>query len=458
MSDFYNEDFEKIASDALSSLCDDYRKNYYIPPEMYGQYQVMRGLRYRSGSGVRAGLTKICNVHGYLINEGEKQPDDGRLVYRGIDINDFINGCVGENRYGFEEVGWLLLFGKLPNSNQLKNFTETLAVFRELPFHFSEDMILNAPSRNIMNKMARSVLALYSYDDDPDNCSLENMLLQSIKLIARMPHIMLHAYQAKRYNFDGKGMFFHPLNPEHNTAQSILYGMREDKTFTEEEARLLDLAMIIHAEHGGGNNSTFTTRVLSSSGTDTYSAISGALGSLKGAKHGGANMKVTEMMDEVKANVSDWKNEGEVADYITKILRKEAGDGSGLVYGMGHAIYTKSDPRAVILKKYAKNLAFEKGYGDEFELYEMVERLVPELFHREKKIAKSMCANVDFYSGLVYRSLGIPSELFTPLFAVARVVGWCAHRIEEVAFGGRIIRPAYKAIMPDQEYIPINQR
>lgn len=443
---------------ALNNLCGEYRKNNSISPEYYERYQVKRGLRNSSGSGVRAGLTTICNVHGYLISEGEKIPDEGRLVYRGIDIYDIVNGCLNENRYGFAEVCWLLLFGQLPTKEQLDNFNEVLIEARQLPPNFTEDMIIKAPSKNIMNKLARSVLALYSFDPNPDDCSIENMIRQSIQLIARLPIIMVNAYQVKRRVYDHETMFIHPLDDKLNTAQTILRSLRPDKNFTEEEARLLDLMLILHAEHGGGNNSTFTTRVLSSSGTDTYSAIAAALGSLKGPKHGGANEKVSQMMEEVKQNVKDWNDDDELCDYLKKIMRKEAGDGSGLIYGMGHAIYTLSDPRAVLLKKYAKHLAESKGFGEEFKLYESVERLTPRAFFEQKGVEKVMCANVDLYSGLVYKSLGIPSDLYTPMFAISRIAGWCAHRIEEVAFEGKIIRPAYKAVLEDKKYIPLSQR
>lgn len=442
----------------LESLCENYKKNNYIDPEYYSKYHVKRGLRMSDGAGVRVGLTTICNVHGYIISEGEKTPDKGKLIYRGYDIYDLVNGSISENRFGFEEVCWLLLFGFLPTKQHLEKFTELLGTARELPEDFAEDMIFKTPSRNIMNKLARSVLTLYSYDDNPDDNSIENVIKQSISLIARLPNIMVYAYQVKRRSFDNETMFLHPLDTKHSTAEAILYALRPDRKFTKEEAKLLDIMLMIHAEHGGGNNSTFTTRVLSSAGTDTYSAIGGALGSLKGFKHGGANAKVMEMMEHVKANVKDWSNDDEVADYIAKILRKEAGDGTGLVYGMGHAIYTLSDPRAVLLKKYARNIAEEKGYGDEFRLYEAVERLTPQVYTEVTGNKKAMCANVDMYSGLVYKSLGISADLFTPLFAVARIAGWCAHRIEEIAFNGKIMRPAYKALLEPQSYIAIDDR
>ena len=447
-----------ISNSTLTSLCNEFKKNNCIDPKKFEQYEVKRGLRNTDGSGVMAGLTLICNVHGYVINEGEKSPVEGRLIYRGIDINDLVVGCNEEKRFGFEETVWLLLFGKLPTKEQLSKFCELLSECRELPEYFAEDMIIKAPSPNIMNKLARSVLALYSYDDMPDDLSMENVLRQSIQLIAMLPSIMAYAFQVKRRHYDKESMYFHPLVPGLSTSETILRTIRADAMYTEEEARLLDLCLMLHAEHGGGNNSTFAARVLSSSGTDTYSTMAAAIGSLKGPRHGGANIKVMEMMEYVKTGVKNWDDEDEVRSFLKKIIRKEAGDGSGLVYGMGHAVYTLSDPRAVILKKSAYDLAEKKGFGDEFRLLESVERLTPGVFAEEKGNDKAMCANVDMYSGLVYRSLGIHPDLFTPLFAVARMSGWCAHRIEEILTGGRIIRPAYKAIAHAQPYVSIENR
>ena len=445
-------------NDTLSSLCEEFRKNNRIEPEKFEQYQVKRGLRNSDGSGVMAGLTLICNVHGYVISEGEKAAVEGRLIYRGIDIEDLVSGCAAEQRFGFEESTYLLLFGKLPNKEQLKNFTDLLSSYRELPPSFAEDMIIKAPSPNVMNKLGRAVLALYSYDDNPDDLSLENVLRQSIELIAMLPTIMAYAYQVKRRHYDKESMFFHPMVPGHSTAESILHSIRADQSFTAEEARLLDLCLMLHAEHGGGNNSTFAARVLSSSNTDTYAALSAAIGSLKGPRHGGANIKVMEMLEYLKAGIKNWDDDDEVAAFLKKMINKEAGDRTGLVYGMGHAVYTISDPRAVILKKNAYELAEKKGFGPEFRLLEAVERLTPKVFASVKGVDKAICANVDLYSGLVYQSLGISQDLFTPLFAVARMAGWCAHRIEENMTGGRIIRPAYKAIASPQEYIPLIQR
>ena len=439
-------------------LCDEFRKNNVIDAEHYEAYGVKRGLRNPDGTGVLAGLTLICNVHGYLVEDAVLVPDEGRLTYRGIDINDIVNGCIQENRFGFEEVAWLLLFGKQPTREQLSNFNSLLTAYRELPEYFTEDILVKTPSKDIMNKLARSVLALYSYDPNPDDNSLENIMRQSISLIARMPTIMTYSYQVKRRHFDKESLYLHPLDPSHSTAQAILNTIRPDRSFTDEEAKILDLMLILHAEHGGGNNSTFATRVLSSSGTDTYSAIAAAIGSLKGPRHGGANHRVMQMMDEIQENVHDWKDDEEIENYLIKIVKKEAGDKSGLIYGQGHAIYTLSDPRAVLLKKYARHLAQEKGQLDRFELYESVERLSPNAFKKGKGSSKVISANVDFYSGMVYDLLGLPSDLYTPMFAVSRITGWCAHRIEEILTGGRIIRPGYRSLVHHRPYIPIDKR
>jgi len=442
----------------LESLCNEFRANNKIPQEKFELYQVKRGLRNPDGTGVMAGLTMICNVHGYLIADGERIPDVGKLIYRGIDINDIVDGCIAENRFGYEEVAWLLLFGKLPNADQLKSFCTVLNSYRELPEYFAEDMIIKAPSKNIMNKLARSVLALYSYDSNPDDISLENNMRQAIQLIAQMPTIMTYAYQVKRRHFDKKSMYFHPLDPSHSTAQSILNAIRPDRVFTDEEAKLLDLCLILHAEHGGGNNSTFTARVLSSTGTDIYSAISAAIGSLKGPRHGGANHRVMMMMDDVMENVHNWEDETELSNYLEKIVRGEAADRSGLIYGMGHAVYTLSDPRAVILKEKARKMAGERDLLKKFELFERVEKLSPDAFAKVKGESKVISANVDFYSGLIYEMLGIPSDLFTPLFAISRIAGWCAHRMEEMETCGRIMRPAYRSLTKSKPYVPIDKR
>jgi citrate synthase len=447
-----------FSNETVNILCEELIKNNRIDPEDFTRFDVKRGLRNADGTGVMAGLTKVCNVDGYYIRDGERVPQEGRLIYRGIDINEIVDNCIRENRFGFEETVWLLLFGSLPTKNQLSMFCEILAKQRELPEDFIEDMIMKAPSINIMNKLSRSVLALYSYDDNPEDLSIENVLRQSIRLIAQISTIMSCAYQVKRRHYDHKSMYIHPNKVEYMTAQNVLYTIRSDKKFTDEEAKLLDLCLILHAEHGGGNNSAFATRVLTSSLTDTYSSIAAGIGALKGPRHGGANIKVREMLDFIRRDVSDITNKDEVACYLEKIINKEAGDGTGLVYGMGHAVYTLSDPRTVILKRYAREFSEKKGFGDRFRLIELVEELTPEVFAAKKGNTKKICANVDLYSGLIYEMLGIPEELFTPLFCVARVSGWCAHRIEELLTGGRIIRPAYKSVSVPRGYVPVDER
>lgn len=444
--------------EAVDRLCDEFWKNNRIDSKKFEQYDIKRGLRNADGTGVKAGLTQICNVHGFVMNEGEKSPEEGRLIYRGIDIHDLVNGCMKEGRFGFEEIVWLLVFGSLPNAERLEAFQRVLDACRALPPSFAEDMIIKAPSPNIMNKMARSVLALYSYDSNPEDPSMENRLKQTVSLIAMLPNIMACAYQVKRRYYDQENFFLNQLKPGQSTAETILNGLRQNGEFTPEEAHLLDLCLMLHAEHGGGNNSTFTTRVLASSGTDLYSAIAGAIGSLKGPLHGGANAKVLEMKEAIKAGVKNWEDDDEVRHFLKRLIEKKEGDRSGLIYGMGHAIYTVSDPRAVILKQYAYKVAEQNGCGAEFRLLEAVERLTPSVFAEVKGSDKTMCANVDLYSGLVYQSLGIGPELYTPMFAVARVAGWCAHYMEEVFTSGRIIRPAYKAIAHPQPYTPLAQR
>jgi len=445
--------------DFIQGICGEFERYTQISPKYYEKYDVKRGLRNQDGTGVMAGVTLIGNVRGYVMQDGEKVPIPGELYYRGINIQELIDGFTLEGRFGYEETAYLLMFGGLPTTEELAQFRSTLAFFRELPPKFTEDMILTAPSHDVMNKLARSVLALYSYDPDPDNNTLPIEMLQALRLIARFPVIVAHAFAAKKHYFDKDSLYLHRPQPELSVAENFLYSVRHDNQFSEEEARLLDLCLVLHMEHGGGNNSAFACRVLSSSGTDIYSAIAAAVGSLKGPRHGGANTRVMKMFSDIEANVKDWKDDGEVAAYLTKILKKEAGDGSGLIYGMGHAIYTVSDPRAVILKQFAKRVAAKKGMLDEFELFETVERLTPDLFHAVTGQDKAMCANVDMYSGLVYKMMGIPSELYTPLFAIARIVGWCAHRVEEVYNPyGRIIRPAYKAVMPKRSFVPLAER
>ncbi len=442
----------------IKDLCKELQENSMIDPKLYDKFQVKRGLRCSDGTGVVAGITNICNVHGYVLNEGELEAIPGELIYRGYSITDLVANVEEEDRYGFEETVYLLLFGKLPTKKQLETFNTFLALKRELPNGFVEDMILKAPSKNIMNKLARSVLALYSYDEDCETKGLETEMFTALSLIAKLPVIMANAYQVKKRHFDNESMIMHPLNYEENTAQTILSLLRPDRKYTKDEAQMLDRLLMLQAEHGGGNNSTFTCRVLTSSGTDPYSAYSSAICSLKGPRHGGANLKVINMLDNFKANIKNWNDEGEVADYMRRTIRKETNDHSGLIYGMGHAVYTISDPRAIILKKKAFELAAGKEIEAEFRLLETIERLTPEIFKQEKGNNKTMCANVDMYSGLVYRMLGIPEDLFTPLFAIARMAGWSAHRMEEILTGNRIIRPAYKAIAKRREYVKINER
>jgi citrate synthase len=430
-----------------------------FPREMFKKYGVKRGLRNDDGTGVMAGLTSVGAVVGYYIDDGEKIPMEGHLRYRGYDITDLVRNCEAENRFGFEEVAYLLLFGHLPTPEKLSDFSRLIGNIRKLPDGFAEDMILKAPSTNIMNKMARSVLAAYSYDSNPDEISAGNILRQSIELIARLPVMAAYGYQAKSHYHDGKSLYLHSPQPRLSTAENLLYMLRPDNKYTREEAEMLDVLLMVHAEHGGGNNSAFTTRVVSSSDTDTYSAIAAAIGSLKGPKHGGANAKVMSMMENIKENVKNWDDEEELSEYLAKILRKEAFDGAGLIYGMGHAIYTYSDPRCVLLKERAARLA-EKNpeYLKEFNLYKLVEKLTPGVFANVKNNSKVMCANVDMYSGFVYKMLGIPEDMYTPLFAMSRIVGWCAHRLEETLGSSRIIRPAYKSIVHSMEYIKITDR
>ncbi len=447
-----------ISYDVLSNLCAQYGKYNYLDPRDFERYNVKRGLRNEDGTGVMVGLTGVCSVRGYVVDDGERAAIPGELNYRGISVEDIIAGVERDDRFGFEEVVWLLLFGQLPNKESLEWFTRLLSEARELPEYFAEDMIIKAPSRDIMNKLARSVLALYSYDDDPDSITVENVLRQCIELIARMPAIMSYAYQVKRRHFDGKSMFFHPNNPNHSIAETILASLRPDRSFTDLEAKILDRCLMLHADHGGGNNSTFTTRVLSSSGTDTYSCISAAIGSLKGPRHGGANIKVVQMSDDMAENIKNPHDDGEVRDYLRRILKREAFDRSGLIYGMGHAVYTISDPRAIIIRDMARRICTSDALAERLELVESVERLAPEVIADAKGVSKEICANVDLYSGLVYKALRIPCELFTPIFAVSRTAGWSAHRIEEISSSSRIMRPAYKAVRGKRDYLPMSDR
>ena len=454
----YYPDVPALEPDELNLLCNEYLEhNATLDPHLADQMGVKRGLRNPDGTGVLAGLTNVCDVVGYKKDqEGHVIPIPGRLIYRGVDINEIVNEAYRNDRFVFEEVIWLLLFGSLPTQEQLDEFCELLAEHRALPDGFMDTM--NAPSPNIMNKMQRCVLGLYSYDEHAEDLTLENILNQSINLIASMPTMMVNAYQMKRRYYDKQSMFFHMPKPGQSTAEHILSTYRPDQKFTHEEAKLLDMCLLVHADHGGGNCSTFTARVLSSSGTDTYSAIAAAIGALKGPKHGGANLMVNRQLQDILKHVEHPEDDDEVREYLRRILRKQAGDGSGLIYGMGHAVYTLSDPRAKILKanamKPAKGTEFEK----EFLLLDSIERLTPGVFADERGDIKNICANVDMYSGLVYKMLKIPVEMYTGLFACARISGWCAHRMEEMINGKRIIRPAYKAINLNKNYIPLSQR
>ncbi len=449
--------FSKVTPqiEELSKLC---IKNGNIDPELYTKYEVKRGLRDINGKGVLAGLTEISEIVSYIVEDNDMIPCDGRLYYRGYNINDLVDGFISDRRFGFEEITYLLLFGELPTVEKLDEFKALLADYRRLPTAFVRDIMMKSPSNDIMNNISRGVLTLFSYDDYPNDTSIPNVLRQSLELIALMPLISVYGYQAKKYLKDGDSLILHQPLPEYSTAENILHILRQDSKFTPLEAQVLDMALVLHAEHGGGNNSTFTTHVVTSSGTDTYSAISAALGSLKGPKHGGANVKVSDMFEDIKVNVRDWEDEDEVSAYLLKLLRKQAFDRSGLIYGMGHAVYSISDPRANILRRFVDKLASEKGMEKELELYHTVEKLAPSVIGSERHIYKGVSANVDFYSGFVYSMLNIPTELYTPLFAIARIAGWSAHRIEELSNAGKIIRPAYKSVSHHREYTRLNIR
>lgn len=439
------------------SLYDNITKVNSVDPELYERYPVKRGLRNSDGSGVIAGITNISNVHGYMMSEGDKIADEGKLTLRGYDLYDLLGGNE-DRRFRYEELAYLLLMGDLPTQDQLDFFISRLDAHRELPDGFTASKIMGTPSPDIMNLLARSVLVLYADDPKAEDRSYEHEISTAVTLISRLPRIMVLAYYAKQAAFNGQSMIMHRFVPGESTAETILSMLRPDRHYTAEEARMLDIMMCLHAEHGGGNNSTFTCRVLSSSDTDPYSAYAGAIGSLKGSKHGGANHQVLAMQKEIKENVSDWENEDEVASYIAKIVNKEAFDHTGLIYGMGHAVYTKSDPRAVVLKKFATKMAEGTEFEAELNLLKLIERISPEVILREKGTKKDMCANVDMYSGFVYSLLGIPTDLITPLFACSRMAGWAAHRFEELVSGKRIIRPAYKTGMKPREYKPIEER
>ncbi len=440
--------------DELAARC---CAEFPIDPALYTKFDVKRGLRDLNGKGVLAGLTHIGNVVASKTVDGQSVPCEGKLYYRGYDVEDLVAGFVADDRLGFEETTYLLLFGQLPTKEQLADFSRLMAELRFLPAVFTRDVIMKAPSDNMMNTLAKCVLTLYSYDNKANDISIPNVLRQCLSLISLFPLISVYGYQA--YNFKaGESLFIHQPNPNLSLAENILHMLRPDSKFTPLEAKLLDLALVLHAEHGGGNNSTFTVHVVSSSGTDTYSAIAAALGSLKGPKHGGANIKVVQMFDDLMANVKDWEDEEELKSYLRKLLHKEAFDHAGLIYGMGHAVYSISDPRAKVFKGFVQKLSVEKGREKEFELYDRVERLAAQVIGEERRIYKGVCANVDFYSGFVYRMLGLPSELYTPIFAIARIAGWSAHRIEELINSNKIIRPAYKAIVDERTYTALDER
>ena len=450
--------FKTKVTPEIENLTDICKEHTSLDLSLYGKYDVKRGLRDINGKGVLAGLTQVSNVKATKIVDGKEVPCAGSLSYRGYDIKDLTRGFIEDDRYGFEEVTYLLLFGNLPDKKQLADFTQLLADQRSLPTNFVRDVVMKAPSKDIMNALSRSVLTLYSYDTNPDDTSLPNVLRQCLNLISVFPLLSVYGYQAYNHYIKGKSLYIHNPKKELTTAENILRMLRPDKKYTHLEAKILDIALILHMEHGGGNNSTFTTHVVSSSGTDTYSAIAAALGSLKGPKHGGANIKVVKMFNDMKKEVKDWKDEDEVRAYLKRLLHKEAFDQKGLIYGMGHAIYSVSDPRAEVFKAYVETLAKEKGRMKDYDLYSMVERLAPEVIAEERRIYKGVSANVDFYSGFVYSMLDLPLELFTPMFAVARIVGWSAHRMEELINADKIIRPAYKNVLESAVYVPLNER
>lgn len=440
----------------LSKLC---LENLKIDPELYTKYEVKRGLRDLDGRGVLTGLTDVSKIQSYIVEDNDMIPCDGKLYYQGVDVEDIVAGFIEEKRFGYEETVYLLLFGKLPNRDELERIKKILGDYRtSLPTHFVRDIILKAPSKDMMNTLQRSVLTLYAYDEKADDTSIPNVLRQCLQLISVVPLLSVYGYQAYSHYHDGNSLFIHTPKSGLSTAENILHLLRADSKYSELEARILDLALVLHAEHGGGNNSTFTTHVVTSSGTDTYSSMAASLGSLKGPKHGGANIKVTKMFEEMKSAVSDWNDEEEIKVYLKKLLHKEAFDKAGLIYGMGHAVYSISDPRAKVFKGFVEKLSIEKGMEKEYQLYSNVERLAPVVIAEERKIYKGVSANVDFYSGFVYQMLGLPTELFTPLFAVARMAGWSAHRIEELINQGKIIRPAYKAVKKNQVYVPMDER
>lgn len=442
----------------ITPLAHKARKCSGINPELYNKYHVKRGLRDINGVGVLAGLTEISEINASVMCEEKRIPSAGRLYYRGYDIEEIINDAWDNDRFCFEEICYLLLFGELPSKETLNTFISNLSQYRTLPSDFTRDMIMKSPGKDMMNMMSRSVLSLYSFDEDPDNSHIENILRQCLQMIAYFPLLAVYGYHAYDHLYNENSLFIHSPQPELSTAENILHMLRLDSKYTKLEARLLDLALVLHAEHGGGNNSTFTTHVVSSTGTDTYSVIAAALGSLKGHRHGGANLKVVQMFEEIKREIKDWKDDDEIEAYLQKLLDKEAFDRTGLIYGMGHAVYSISDPRANIFKQHVGDLAHQKGLDDEFSLYSKIETLAPKIITRSRKIYKGVSANIDFYSGFVYRMLDIPLELFTPIFAISRISGWSAHRIEEIVNSGKIVRPAYKSIAARRKYVKFNDR
>ena len=450
-----NKEYERKILERLAKLSEE---RNVLDTTLFDKYQVKRGLRDKDGKGVLVGLTEIGEVHAYIVVENDTIPVAGQLLYRGYDIQDLINGCLADDCFGFEETCYLLLFGSLPSKSELNDFNQLLSAYRELSDGFVRDMILTSPSKDIMNQMARTVLALYSYDNQADDLSIKNVLQQCVRLIACFPTIAVYGYQAFSRYYANQSLFIHSPQDELSTAENILYTLRPDCKYTELEARLLDMALVLHAEHGGGNNSTFVNHVVTSSGTDTYSAMAASLGSLKGPRHGGANLKVIQMFDDLKQNVNDWRDDEEVESYLLKIVNKQAFDQTGLIYGIGHAVYSVSDPRAVIFKDHVAKLAEEKGMQDEFNLYNKVEEIAPRVVSKGHRMLRGVSANIDFYSGFVYRMLDIPPELYTPIFAIARISGWSAHRIEEIVNDGKIIRPAYKCVRKKQAYIPMSNR
>ena len=448
---------DRNVDEKVQKLVEYSMKSGKIDVDLYAEYDVKRGLRDSSGKGVLTGLTEISDVVSFGYIDGEKVPIDGELYYPGVHVQDLIRG-EANRRFAFEETTYLLLFGKLPTKAQLREFIDILGIYRERPDTFVRDVIMKAPSSNMMNTLQKCVLTMYSYDGNPEDISVGNVLRQCLQLIAQFPLYSVYGYHAYRHYHLDKSLIIRNPKPELSTAENILRLLRKDAQYTELEAKVLDVALVLHAEHGGGNNSTFTTHVVSSTGTDTYSAIAASLGSLKGPKHGGANLKVQEMFADIKEHVSDWRDEIQIQSYLEKILRKEVFDHAGLIYGMGHAVYTESDPRAIVLKEYAKKLSEEKGREEEFALYERVERIAGECLMSGRRLLKPVCANVDFYSGFVYSMLDLPNELFTPIFAISRIAGWSAHRIEELVNAGKIIRPAYKYVGHHVPYVDLNER